>query len=337
MNHWDRLTAVLRAEPLDRLPVALWRHWPEVDHDPLALARAVMAWQRRFDFDLTVFTAQPTCVAEHFGAPTAYRNDPYGRRRVDRHCIEDPRQWQDLRSASGSADVLIDLNAGLRRVAAALGGTVPLIQSVPSPLTTAWHLAGDKLFEHMRFAPDSVEAGLHAIAESTVAFVRAAVDSGACGIRLVVCVPASAPFTHEEHRRFGRRFDAEVVQATGAPPRWNLLEVDAHPAWLDAFVDYPVQLLTCCDQSGDANPTSVAKRFVGIVAGGIDAGGPLVDGTRSVCFDEAASAVERLGHARAMIATGGACRTDTPEGNIDALIEAVLRLAEHANEEGIAR
>jgi hypothetical protein len=98
-----------------------------------------------------------------------------------------------------------------------------------------------------------------------------------------------------------------------------------------------VQLFTCCDQSGDANPSSVAKRFAGIVAGGIDAGGSLVEGTRSACFDEAASAVERLGQARAMIATGGACRTDTPEGNIDALIEAVRRPAEQVNEEGIAR
>jgi len=39
-----------------------------------------------------------------------------------------------------------------------------------------------------------------------------------------------------------------------------------------------------------------------------------------------------------MIATGGACRTDTPEGNIDALIEAIRRRpAEPANEEGRAR
>ncbi len=337
MNHWDRLDAALRAGTLDRLPVALWRHWPEVDHDPLALARAVMAWQRRFDFDLTVFTAQQTCVAEQFGASTVYRNEPYGRRHVERLRIEDPRQWLELRSRSGSSSVLTELNVGLRRVAEALGGTVPLIQSVPSPLTTAWHLAGDAIFGHMRSAPECVETALQAITESTVDFVRAAIESGACGIRLIVRIPASAPFTIEEHRRFARRFDTEVVQATGAAPNWNLLEVDAHSAWLDAFVDYPVQLLTCCDQSNDANPSSVAKRFGGIVAGGIDAGGPLVGGTRSACFEEAVSAVSSLEQVRAMIATGGACRTDTPETQIDALIEAVRRPADTATEEGRAR
>jgi len=45
MNHWDRLQTQLRSESPDCLPIALWRHWPQHNHDPRALALATTAWQ----------------------------------------------------------------------------------------------------------------------------------------------------------------------------------------------------------------------------------------------------------------------------------------------------
>ena len=40
MTKRERLQAVLAGTPVDRLPVAFWRHWPIDDQDPEALARA---------------------------------------------------------------------------------------------------------------------------------------------------------------------------------------------------------------------------------------------------------------------------------------------------------
>ncbi len=52
VSHRERLQAVLRGEAPDRIPVALWRHFPVDDQQPELLAGAVLAFQREYDFDL---------------------------------------------------------------------------------------------------------------------------------------------------------------------------------------------------------------------------------------------------------------------------------------------
>lgn len=329
MNHWDRLDAALRAEPYDRMPAALWRNWPEADHDPAALARAVMGWQRRFDFDITIYAAPYTCVAEHFGARTTYRGDPFGRRQVECPVVAEPGHWWELAPAPEGTARLSGLNEGVHRIAEALGGTVPLLQSVPSPMTTAWLLAGDALFDHLRAEPQAVEAGLRTIADATAAYVRSAVSAGAAGIRLLACVARSASIVPDLHRALHRRWDIEILQCAGGS-RWNLLELDVPSAWIELYLDYPVQIIACNAHTDDAPVPAALARFEKLVAGGIDASGSLVNGTRSACYDEAVTAIGRLGISRVLISTGGTCRIDTPESNIDALMDAVRRPARPA-------
>jgi len=51
MTHWERVTAAVAGEAVDRVPFSLWRHFPESDRDPARLAEACVAWQRMHDFD----------------------------------------------------------------------------------------------------------------------------------------------------------------------------------------------------------------------------------------------------------------------------------------------
>ena len=52
MNKVERLQATLRGEPVDRVAVALWRHFPVDDQAPDTLAAATVEWQAQYDFDL---------------------------------------------------------------------------------------------------------------------------------------------------------------------------------------------------------------------------------------------------------------------------------------------
>ncbi len=51
MTSRQRVEAALRRQPVDRPPVALWRHGPEVDHDPRRLANAMLAFRDRWGLD----------------------------------------------------------------------------------------------------------------------------------------------------------------------------------------------------------------------------------------------------------------------------------------------
>jgi uroporphyrinogen decarboxylase len=49
MTRRERLEATFAGEPVDRLAVALWRHFPGDDQRPADLAAATLAWQAQYD------------------------------------------------------------------------------------------------------------------------------------------------------------------------------------------------------------------------------------------------------------------------------------------------
>lgn len=328
MNHWDRLQEQLRGNAPDCLPIALWRHWPDVDDDPRALAMATMRWQRRYDFDLVRYMPSSTVSAEHWGAGVAYRANVYGTKAVERHAVTAPEQWRSLRPAGNAS--LAACNDGVKQVADALGGTVPLLQTVTSPLLTAWELAGDALFDHMQLAPDAVESALAGIAEESAAFAVEAIRSGACGIALVVDRAVANRMTRDAFARFGCSFDRRVLDAIRTNAQLSMLDFAGDASLFDA---YPVEILN--PRGPDAAPGRVAVRgnFKGILAAGLDPEASLGTGSRAQVDDDIGAAILQLAGGPAMIAASGPCRMDTPEANIDGAVDAVRRRANLPPEE----
>ena len=56
ISHRQRLETCLSGDTPDRTPVALWRHFQVDDFTPVGLARATLAFQYSFDFDLVKVT-----------------------------------------------------------------------------------------------------------------------------------------------------------------------------------------------------------------------------------------------------------------------------------------
>jgi len=323
MNHWDRLQGQLRGETPDCLPIALWRHWPEHDQDARAAAMATMAWQRRYDFDLVRCMPSNTCMAEVLGARAHYRPNLHGLRAIEQFAVTAPDHWPQLHPAGPRHAALTQANDSLKQVAEALGGTVPLVQTVASPLTTAWQLAGDAIFDHMTTAPDLLDAGLNFVAALTADFARRAIESGACGIALVMAYPGAQRMSDEQLRRFVHTRDIELLAAIRDVAQLNMVCLgDDVP--VDTAASYPVEFLNW--QAGRDFPTAAAA-FPGIVAGGLDPAGSLACGSRADVDRDVTAAIMRVGGRRAMIAAGGPCRLDTPEANIDGAVDAVRRRA----------
>ena len=73
ITHRERLEACLSEATLDRVPIALWRHFPVDDQTPEALARAVIAFQRRYEFDLVKVTPASSFCVKDWGAQDEWR------------------------------------------------------------------------------------------------------------------------------------------------------------------------------------------------------------------------------------------------------------------------
>ena len=51
MTKRERLSATINGQEVDRIAVALWRHFPGDDQRPADLAQSQLVWQREYDWD----------------------------------------------------------------------------------------------------------------------------------------------------------------------------------------------------------------------------------------------------------------------------------------------
>ena len=325
MNHWERLQAAIRGEAVDRPPISLWRHWPAFDQDPATLAKAMVDWQQTYDFDLVKYMPTGTYSIEDWGARTIYKPTRNGTRTVTQYGVTDAAQWPRLQPLDGVSGYMGWQNESLRIAAEALGGSVPILQTVFSPLTTARKLAGDVVFEHMRACPELLEEGLAIIARTSAAFAREAIRCGASGLFLATQCSTTDVMTAAEYQRFGRPFDLIVLDAVKDSARFNLMHVHGENTMFDLMAGYPVNMLNWHDRRTTPHLREAVERFPGLLVGGIDEYGTLASSSAAAIAAEIDDARKQTGGRRLMLAPGCVCPIETPLAAVRAAVDAVCR------------
>src|SRR5512143_1008801 len=175
MDKYERLHATLSGEPVDRVAVALWRHFPVDDQRPEDLAAATLEFQQLYDFDLVKVTPASSFCLKDWGAEDEWRGNPEGTRDYTRRVVMGPEGWARLKPLDPEAGRLGAQLQALRLIRDGLGGRTPFIQTVFSPLSQARNLVGaENLPVHLRQHPAELKTALAVITETTVGFVEAA-------------------------------------------------------------------------------------------------------------------------------------------------------------------
>ena len=72
MSHRERVLAALAGKPVDRPPVSMWRHFFDQESSAEALAGAMLAHQRRYDWDFMKVNPRASYHAEPWGVKVRY-------------------------------------------------------------------------------------------------------------------------------------------------------------------------------------------------------------------------------------------------------------------------
>lgn len=309
----------------DRVPVALWRHFPVDDQDPDKLAAHTLAWQRAWDFDLVKFMPSGTYGIEDWGAKTAYQGAANGARVVTQAGLLKAEDWRRLPKLDVRKGVYGAQNAALAAAAKELKGSAPILQTVFSPLTTARKLAGEPALRHLRQHPDALEAGLRTITEVTIAFGEEALKAGAHGFFFATQLATTDVLTPAEYERFGKRWDLEFFAALKGKmqgrTRVDMLHLHGMNPMFDALADYPVGLVNWHDRLTPPTLKAAAARFNGALAGGVEELGLLVKGSESQVRAQVRDAIAQTGGRRLLLGPGCVAGIAAPEQNIRAVIE----------------
>jgi uroporphyrinogen decarboxylase len=298
--------------------VALWRHFPTDDLDPEQLALSALAFQTQYDWDFVKLTPTSSYSVEDWGCRVAYRGHPEGTSEYIARPIETPADWARLEPLDPHTGALGQQLACIRRTRELAGSDIPLIETVFSPLAQAKNLVGGGLeIVHLRRHRVEVQHALEVIAETTVRFVQAALAAGADGIFYAMQRAAADSLSEAEYREVARPLDLRILEAA-KDARFNLLHLHGLHTYFDLVADYPAHALNWHDRDTGPSLAEGARRFPGLVVGGLSQH-DMVEGTPRSVRALAREAIEALGGRRLCLSTGCVMQTVTPWGNIRAL------------------
>jgi uroporphyrinogen decarboxylase len=316
MDHRTRLENCLSGHPLDRVPVALWRHFPVDDQSPHRLAAATAHYQHTFDFDLIKVTPSSSFCIRDWGVEDIWRGNPEGTRDYTQRPIHSPEDWWKLTPLPPTSGQLGGQLECLRLLRQDFSPSTPLIQTIFSPLAQAKNLAGPTvLLEHMRQSPDAVHHGLHIIQQTTFDFLTEARRRGIDGIFYAVQHAQFGLLSASEFEQFGNTYDLPILNA--ASDLWlNIVHLHGSAVMFEAVAAYPCAVLNWHDRETPPNLTTAQGIFPGVLCGGLRQWDSMVLGTPQTIHAEGQAAIESVQGKRLILGTGCVTPVTAPFGNL---------------------
>lgn len=315
MEKHERLQATIRGEATDRVPVALWRHWPGDDQRAEDLAEAHLAYQREFDWDFIKVTPSSSFSIRDWGAVDRWVGNTEGTRDYDAPVIVKPEDWLTLKVLDPNSGALGEQLRCLDIMQTELKGEVPFIQTIFSPLAQMKNLSGDRvLVQHMRQNAGQVHHALETICDTTLRFIQAAKSRGIAGIYYAVQHANYQLLSEAEYQVFGRPYDLQILQAVN--DLWlNVLHLHGGGSMFGMVADYPVQVMNWHDRESAPSIDAGLKKIKGVASGGIDRDA-LHDENPARALEQARETFQRTNGRRWILGTGCVTLITTPTGNI---------------------
>ena len=314
MNKLERVRAALAGKPVDRVPISFWRHFPDIDEDPLALADQLLRFHEKFDLDfLKVMPSGVYCV-EDWGCRVQYDGASNGAKVCLEHAIRTPKDWRKIKPLAPEQGAMGRELKCLRAVKAGREDNAPILQTLFSPLTVASKLSGPELLlRTLREEPDALLAALEVITETMISYARASFEAGAEGFFYATQMASRDRLSLAEHRKFAAPYDLRILKEISAYSSFNLLHIHGENIFFEEFSGYPVQAINWHDRMTRPTLGQGQKIFSGAVVGGLEEWGILMSGPESSIHAQVQEAISQTAGRRLIIAPGCGLPIDVPE------------------------
>ncbi len=322
MNKKARVDAALANQPVDRPPVSLWRHFFDCERSAEDLAGAMLAFQKRYDWDWMKVNPRASYHVEGWGVTTSYgAGGPLDKPVVTAYPIQSLADWGRLKPLSMDQGALGEQLEALERIGESLGGETYFIETIFNPLSIAADLVDNPkvaIPALMVSNPQALKDALEVITATFSEFAKRCLDAGADGIFFATTDWASRDLLNEEqYAEWGRPYDLRVLEAAQGA-HFNVLHVCKNNNLLFALADYPVHAINWAVGS----PGNPGLRDVQLNTNKTVIGGwmneTLRDGTPAMIKSEARAAREQTGGRRFMLGPACSIAPESPEENVKA-------------------
>ncbi len=328
MTAWERIAAALHGADVDRIPVAMWKHWFLQDRAPERLAELNVALQRQFDTDLIKLTPGNLTYIEDWGATIKFGTHDDQISVAARPAVASAKEWQDLPHLEVTRGALGRELETIRLTASAVGGAVPVLMTIFSPLTIAYKLCGDsvsgaRIVEDLRNAPRQVHAALARITDVLREYVAACFTAGADGFFFATQLATDDLLSRDEYREFGVPYDLRLLESMQGRSRLTMLHLcKGRRLMFDLLESYPVDTISWAHKTSEPGLAEARRLTKKALATGISLE-TLHGGTESDVVAEVRAAVAEAGRSGFILAPACVIKASAADQNLHAMRHAV--------------
>lgn len=285
-NKKQRMEAVLNGELADRPPVTAWQHNTGKEHDANSLAEAMLNFQKSYDWDWMKINPAAVYCYEAFG--NVYDYDNYGGKNVPlriSNLIHEAKDLEKVKRYPGDFGAFRRHIEAIRIIRKGLGHSVPMFQTVSTPIAVFLNLCGGQnpgryrpapreesiLLKYFKENPLEMHRALKAIAETLADYCTAALEAGADGIFYAEYGYARKGYlTIEEWKEFVEPYDYIVFDAI--QPKPIILHTCGIYGTPKRFVNYPIKALHWAQSATGNEPLLGSEAWLGKITpmGGVD-------------------------------------------------------------------
>ena len=323
MSRRERIRAALNREPVDRVPYAVWRHFPAVDRSPAGLAQATLRFHERYGSDFLKITPAGGYAVEAWGCVEGDEVLPDGHRACARCAVRDADDWKTIRpldpdSAPGYVEQLETIiRLGFdRRI-----GDAPVVPTLFSPLSLARKLSGDRLTNDVRQHPQLVLDAVEAITETLIRFADRCLTEGLAGIFYSIQAASRTFHTDEEYARFGEPFDRRFLQSIEGRSSLTIIHCHGTELMFDRLASLPGHAWNWDDRATPPSLAQAAASVPGAVMGGLHQWKTLHAGTPDQAVAETQDAIAQTNGRGLIIGPGCVLPMNTPDANVAAVVK----------------
>lgn len=290
MTEWtkyDRLKAVFSGEKADRPPVSAYTHEVAAERNGKDLAKAALAYQKKWDWDWIKLNPRTVHYAEAWGNVYDYSNYPVPGLPIPsqvKAAVNEPKDLWGISELDVESVPVIQEQLDVIRTVKAGAPDTPLFATLYSPLNVLPKIAGIPAWPGTSFKvpgatssltfKDYVEAdraGVHhalqAISRTLADYAQAQRKAGADGVVFVIATLTNPGFLSEaEFNEFSRPYDSAVLDgAQGLLRIVHTCGSQSHPQW---FQSYPLEGINWDheDSTNQAIDAPLSKTKVGGVS-----------------------------------------------------------------------
>jgi uroporphyrinogen decarboxylase len=322
MSRRERIQAAIKREPVDRIPYAVWRHFPSVDRSPAGLAQSTLRFHERYGSDFLKITPRGGYAVEAWGCVESDEVRPDGHRPCARCAVRDASDWKTIRAldpetAPGYAEQIETIvRLGFdRRI-----GDAPVVPTLFSPLSLARKLSGTRLATDLREHPDLVTGALEAITETLIRFAERALTEGLAGIFYSIQAASRTLHTEEEYARFGEPYDRRVLDSVASRSTLTIIHAHGDQLMFDRLARLPGHAWNWDDRATPPTLAEAAAMVAGAVIGGLHQWKTMRDGAPEAAVAETKDAVSQTNGRGLIVGPGCVLPINTPDANVAAVI-----------------